>query len=75
MNFHENSGDKYRLRNDNMGVTVEFSRKFKAYGHDKTKLALVKSGVSVSALCQPVSPFKTLHALYLSGLCQRVSLI
>jgi len=39
-----------------------------------TKLALVKSGVSVSALCQRVSPFKTLHALYLSGLCQRVSL-
>ena len=29
----------------------------------------------VSALCQPVSPFKRLHALYLSGLCQRVSLI
>ena len=31
--------------------------------------------VGVSALCQRVSPFKTLHALYLSGLCQRVSLI
>ena len=33
------------------------------------------STLSVSALCQPVSPFQTLHALYLSGLCQRVSLI
>jgi len=33
------------------------------------------STLSVSPLCQPVSPFETLHALYLSGLCQRVSLI
>ena len=33
------------------------------------------STLSVSALCQRVSPFQTLHALYLSGLCQRVSLI
>jgi hypothetical protein len=29
---------------------------------------------SVSPLCQRVSPFKTLHALYLLGLCQRVNL-
>ena len=28
----------------------------------------------VSPLCQPVSPFKTLHALYISALCQRVTL-
>ena len=29
---------------------------------------------NVSPLCQRVSPFKTLHALYLSVLCQRVTL-
>ena len=29
---------------------------------------------SVSPLCQRVSPFETLHALYLLGLCQRVTL-
>ena len=28
----------------------------------------------VSPLCQPLSPFKTLHALYISALCQRVTL-
>ena len=28
----------------------------------------------VSPLCQPVSPFQTLHALYISALCQRVTL-
>ena len=28
----------------------------------------------VSPMCQRVSPFETLHALYLSGLCQRVTL-
>ena len=36
---------------------------------------LLKNNVStVSPLCQRVSPFKTLHPLYLLGLCQRVSL-
>ena len=29
---------------------------------------------SVSPLCQRVSPFETLHVLYLLGLCQRVTL-
>ena len=29
---------------------------------------------NVTTLCHPVSPFKTLHTLYLSRLCQRVTL-
>ena len=35
---------------------------------------LVLCAQDVTPMCQRVSPFKTLHALYLSGLCQRVSL-
>jgi hypothetical protein len=32
------------------------------------------TAANVSPLCQRVSPFQTLHALYLLALCQRVSL-
>ena len=38
------------------------------------KQGLSKFLIFVSPLCHPVTPFKRLHAQYLSALCQRVTL-
>lgn len=47
-------------------------KKGKAGIADTTKWRKTSSG-SVSPLCQRVPPFKTLHALCTSGVCQRVT--
>jgi len=69
LNFRENP-----LTNNGL-TTLSADRKSAAPAVIICRSGRKKGSDNVSPLWQPVSPFQTLHALYLSGLCQRVSLI